>query len=280
MNAAGDFDPPVGIAQKIGPGVQRILAPNPSPMTFRGTNTYLVGDRQLAVIDPGPLDSGHLQAILGTLRPGQQITHILVTHAHLDHSPLAAALSRETGAKIYGYGAADAGRSAVMQRLAERGLVGGGEGLDRDFNPDIGLEDGALLDADGWQLRAHWTPGHLGNHLCFQLGQTVFTGDLVMGWASLTGLSTRRRFDRFHVIVPEAEELGREGVSRRSRRTDFPSCRPPRLADYAPTVTRVVNPGTSSQRPSDSEGSDHANLSRYPGCAHPSGHPQRAGPSD
>ncbi|MFD1159545.1 MBL fold metallo-hydrolase [Roseovarius aestuarii] len=184
MNAAGDFDPPVGIAQKIGPSVQRILAPNPSPMTFRGTNTYLVGDRQLAVIDPGPLDSGHLRAILGTLRPGQQITHILVTHAHLDHSPLAAALSRETGAKIYGYGAADAGRSAVMQRLAERGLVGGGEGLDRDFNPDIGLEDGALLDADGWQLRAHWTPGHLGNHLCFQLGQAVFTGDLVMGWAS------------------------------------------------------------------------------------------------
>ena len=143
MDDAREFNPAVGEAQEVGPNIRRILAPNPSPMTFRGTNTYLVGDRQIAVIDPGPDDTGHLAAILAALRPDQQITHILITHAHLDHSPLAARLARETGAQIYAYGAADAGRSAIMQQLAETGLVGGGEGVDADFVPDVGLDDGA-----------------------------------------------------------------------------------------------------------------------------------------
>ncbi|MEO3414063.1 MBL fold metallo-hydrolase [Roseovarius sp. CAU 1744] len=184
MDHQAEFNPPVGKAEVTGNDIRRIVAPNPSPMTFRGTNTYLVGDRQVAVIDPGPDHPGHLAAILAALRPDQQVTHILVTHAHLDHSPLAAPLARETGAKIYAYGAADAGRSAIMQQLADTGLVGGGEGVDAGFTPDVGLDDGAVLDGDGWRLMAHWTPGHFGNHLCFSLGDVVFTGDLVMGWAS------------------------------------------------------------------------------------------------
>ena len=184
MNATSDFNPPSGRAQEVGGGIRRILAPNPSPMTFRGTNTYLVGDRQVAVIDPGPDDNDHLNAILAALRPEQQITHILITHAHLDHSPLAGRLSRETGAKIYAYGRADAGRSDVMRQLAATGLVGGGEGVDDGFCPDIGLDDGAVLEGEGWRLTAHWTPGHFGNHLSFSLGDHVFSGDLVMGWAS------------------------------------------------------------------------------------------------
>jgi glyoxylase-like metal-dependent hydrolase (beta-lactamase superfamily II) len=184
MNPPEDFDPPAGQAQTLAPGLQRILAPNPSAMTWRGTNTYLVGTRNLAVIDPGPSDPAHLQAILNSLRPGQSISHILVTHAHLDHSPLAADLARETGAPILAYGDALAGRSAVMQGLAESGMAGGGEGVDHSFRCDIALADGACVQGDGWQITAHWTPGHFGNHLAFQWGDAVFSGDLVMGWAS------------------------------------------------------------------------------------------------
>ncbi len=178
------FDPLVGTPEALGDEIRRILAPNPSPMTYRGTNTYLVGRRGLAVIDPGPDSPAHLAAILDAVEPGQHVTHILVTHAHLDHSPLAAALARETGARVYAYGPAQAGRSAVMRTLARRGLAGGGEGVDTDFAPDHNLTDGAEIAGDGWTLRAHWTPGHFGNHMCFALGRAVFTGDHVMGWAS------------------------------------------------------------------------------------------------
>jgi glyoxylase-like metal-dependent hydrolase (beta-lactamase superfamily II) len=178
------FDPPVGVAEDLGRGVRRILAPNPSPMTFRGTNTYLLGDRDIAVIDPGPLNEAHLEAILGSVGQGQRISHILVTHAHLDHSPLAEVLGRATGAPVLAYGGPDAGRSTVMQALTETGLVGGGEGVDAGFYPDEVLADGDLVETDGWTLRAHWTPGHFGNHMCFEVGDMLFTGDLVMGWAS------------------------------------------------------------------------------------------------
>ena len=171
-------------ALPLGPGLRRITAPNPSPMTFRGTNTYLLGTRGLAVIDPGPDDPAHLEAILAALRPGQRITHILVTHAHLDHSPLARPLARETGAPVLAFGDARAGRSAVMTRLAAAGLAGGGEGVEAGFAPDATLADGAEVAGDGWRLTALHTPGHFGNHLCFAAGDTLFTGDLVMGWAS------------------------------------------------------------------------------------------------
>ncbi len=188
MQAPDDFDPPYGVAETLAPGLRRIVAPNPSPMTYRGTNTYLLGTRGLAVIDPGPHagpdDTAHLQAILGAVESAQRITHILVTHAHLDHSPLAAALSQATGAPIYAYGDAAAGRSAVMTALADQGLAGGGEGVDRSFSPDITLADTEVITGDGWQVTALWTPGHFGNHLAFQWGDAVFTGDLVMGWAS------------------------------------------------------------------------------------------------
>lgn len=178
------FNPPLGVAEDLGRGVRRILAPNPSPMTFRGTNTYLLGDRDIAVIDPGPLNEAHLEAILGSVGQGQRITHIFVTHAHLDHSPLAAVLGRAVGAPVLAYGGPEAGRSAVMEVLAESGLAGGGEGVDAGFAPDEVLADGAQIVTEEWCLRAHWTPGHFGNHMCFEVGDMLFTGDLVMGWAS------------------------------------------------------------------------------------------------
>jgi glyoxylase-like metal-dependent hydrolase (beta-lactamase superfamily II) len=179
-----DFNPQPGVAEELAPGLRRLLAPNPSPMTYRGTNTYLLGARDIAVIDPGPDDPVHLDAILGALHPGQRISHIIVTHAHLDHSPLSRALSARTDAPIYAYGNFRAGRSAVMEELSAKGLAGGGEGVDAQFTPDVTIADGQDIHGDGWQLRALWTPGHFGNHLSFEWQDAVFSGDLVMGWAS------------------------------------------------------------------------------------------------
>ena len=184
MHEDPGFDPRPGVAMDVAPMVRRVLAPNPSPMTFHGTNTYLVGQTDLAVIDPGPDNAAHLAAILAACGPGQRITHILVTHAHVDHSPLARALSEATGAPVLAYGDAQAGRSAVMEALAQAGLAGGGEGVDASFVPDTCLADGATVTGPDWSLQAIWTPGHFGNHLCFAMGSTLFTGDLVMGWAS------------------------------------------------------------------------------------------------
>ena len=179
-----DFQPLPGAPETLAPGLRRIVAPNASPMTYRGTNTYLVGRRGLAVIDPGPMLEAHLDAILAAVTPGQRITHILVTHAHLDHSPLARPLSEATGAPVLAFGDAASGRSQAMQALAESGMVGGGEGVDAGFAPDQCLADSARVAGDGWQLEALHTPGHFGNHLCFAWGDVLFSGDIVMGWAS------------------------------------------------------------------------------------------------
>lgn len=178
------FDPKPGLAETLDPGLRRVLCPNPSPMTFRGTNTYLVGERDLAVIDPGPQSAPHLDAILAALQPGQSISHIIVTHAHVDHSPLAAELSKRTGADIWAFGDAFAGRSAVMQDLADRGLAGGGEGVDATFRPDHLVADNDSIEGDGWTLDVIHTPGHFGNHIALGWNDICFTGDHVMGWAS------------------------------------------------------------------------------------------------
>lgn len=179
-----EFSPVPGAVERLAQGLRRVLAPNPSPMTFRGTNTYLLGTRDIAVIDPGPDDPAHLDAILAALEPGQSIAAIVVTHAHLDHSPLARPLARESGAPVHAFGTARAGRSARMQALAGSEGLGGGEGVDSAFAPDEVLADGATLAGTGWTLEALHTPGHFGNHLSLAWGDRLFTGDLVMGWAS------------------------------------------------------------------------------------------------
>ncbi len=182
--AEDGFNPKPGQPEEVLPMVRRILAPNPSPMTWRGTNTYLVGTRDIAVIDPGPASDPHLDAILAALRPGQKISHIFVTHSHLDHSPLAAPLQAATQAPILAFGPSDAGRSPIMEEIASSGLAGGGEGIDQGFACDQRLSHGEIITGDGWSLEALHTPGHIGNHLCFALGDTLFSGDHVMGWAS------------------------------------------------------------------------------------------------
>ncbi|PRY21397.1 glyoxylase-like metal-dependent hydrolase (beta-lactamase superfamily II) [Aliiruegeria haliotis] len=169
---------------RLEPGLRRILAPNPSPMTHTGTNSYILGEGRVAVIDPGPALKDHFDAILAALSPGETISHILVTHSHLDHSPLSRPLSEATGAPILAFGTHEQGRSPVMAALAAAGLAGGGEGIDMDFQPHERLLDGQLVTGDGWQVEALWTPGHIANHLCFAWEDALFSGDHVMGWAS------------------------------------------------------------------------------------------------
>ncbi|MGR3503853.1 MBL fold metallo-hydrolase [Pseudaestuariivita sp.] len=170
--------------KELEPGLRLLRAPNPSPMTERGTNTYLIGTRGIAVVDPGPEDPAHLAAIEAALTPGQHISHVLVTHAHLDHSPLAAPLATRHGAKVHAFGKARDGLSAVMQDLLSSGMAGGGEGIDAGFAPDIRLADGEDVAGDGWTLTALHTPGHIGNHLCFLGDGFALSGDHVMGWAT------------------------------------------------------------------------------------------------
>ena len=179
-----DFDPPVGTAITLEPGLRRIVADNPSPMTYRGTNTYLLGTTDIAVIDPGPASDAHLNAILKAIRPTQRISHIIVTHTHIDHSPLARQLSTLTGAPVFGFGNATAGRSSVMKQLTLDAELGGGEGIDTSFCPDRHLSDGDTVSGDTWQLDVLHTPGHIGNHICLGWGNACFTADHVMGWAS------------------------------------------------------------------------------------------------
>lgn len=177
--------PPIaGQCIRFGPQVRRVLSPNPSPMTLHGTNSYLVGNGEVALIDPGPLDITHQNALMAALRPDERISHIFVTHSHLDHSPLATPMARSLEIKTYGFGTWAAGRSPQMAALAMQGLIAGGEGIDTGFTPDIILTDGETIAHGDWALRAIHTPGHLGNHICFALGDILFSGDHVMGWAS------------------------------------------------------------------------------------------------
>ncbi|MBL4927942.1 MBL fold metallo-hydrolase [Fuscibacter oryzae] len=165
--------------------VRLIRAPNPSAMTHSGTNTWLLSKgNAVLVIDPGPDLAAHQATILAELEPGQRVEAILVTHAHLDHSALAPALSRATGAPVLALGPAGAGQSALMTRLQAQGLTGGGEGLDHAFTPDQRLIDGETLHLGGLQIEALHTPGHSANHLCFATDGLLFSGDLAMGWAS------------------------------------------------------------------------------------------------
>ncbi|MCC5986882.1 MAG: MBL fold metallo-hydrolase [Pararhodobacter sp.] len=188
-------------------GLRLVLAPNPSPMTERGTNSYLLGEGALTVIDPGPDDSRHVAALLAAPARGERIIRILVSHAHVDHSPAARILARETGAPVLAYGDALAGRSARMQRLAGD-EIGGGEGVDTGFRPDEALPDGGEVDIGGLALRALHTPGHFGNHLSFLWGQALFSGDTVMGWAPSLVSPPDGDLTDFMASLDRLEELG------------------------------------------------------------------------
>ena len=171
-----EFSFEYGRLEPIAPMIRRIVARNPSPFTFRGTGTYVVGNGEVAVIDPGPDLPEHVAALLAALS-GEQVTHILITHTHRDHSPAARALQQATGAPTYGFGPHSGGK---------RGDTGVEEGGDWDFVPDRTLGDGDWVGGNGWVLEAVHTPGHTSNHLCFALPAegVLFSGDHVMGWST------------------------------------------------------------------------------------------------
>ncbi|MCX7307592.1 MAG: MBL fold metallo-hydrolase [Afipia sp.] len=163
-----------GVVDEVVPGVRRILCNNPSPFTFTGTVSYIVGRGNVAIIDPGPDDEAHAKALLDAVR-GETVTHILVTHTHRDHSPNAARLAAATGAKVRASRPAYASETRTTE-----------SGGDWDFRPDVILKDGEIIRGDGWTLEAISTPGHTANHMAFAWPERklMFIGDHVMGWST------------------------------------------------------------------------------------------------
>lgn len=175
-----DFDPAYGSAVPLGPHVRRITAPNSGPFTYRGTNSYIVGHGSVAIIDPGPDDAAHIDALIRATE-GETVTHILITHTHRDHSAGAARLKALTGARTLGEGPH---RFARPARPGEKTILDAGG--DTGFVPDRRLIDGEWIEGDGWALQAIATPGHAANHLAFALANSdmLFSGDHVMGWST------------------------------------------------------------------------------------------------
>lgn len=175
-----NFTPAYGESVDVANQVKRITAPNPSPFTFHGTNTYLIGKDNLAIIDPGPDDDSHLSTIITTIgdRP---LTHIFVSHTHKDHSPLAKRLKALTGAQIYAEGPHRASRELNMGEINPLA-----ESSDHEFVPDTMLTDGQIIDGGDWRIQAVHTPGHTANHCAFGLldDNILFSADHVMAWST------------------------------------------------------------------------------------------------
>ena len=169
-----NFNPAYGDAVRVNNQVRRVVAKNPGPFTGPGTGTYIVGNGEVAVIDPGPMMPDHVANILAATE-GECISHIIVTHTHSDHSPASRLLKAETGAPVFAFGPHSEYHVGKLEG-----------GVDRDFTPDFLLLDGETVDGENWQLEAIHTPGHCANHLCFALddGETLFCGDQLMAWST------------------------------------------------------------------------------------------------
>lgn len=164
-------------AETLSPLVRRVTARNPGPFTYTGTGVFIIGHGQVAVIDPGPLLPEH-EAALDAALQGEQVTHVLVTHHHMDHSPLAHPLARKHGCQVHAM-SPKPGESADTEVRLEAGD-------DASFRPDLEVADGDVFTGPGWTLTAMHTPGHTANHVCYALAEekTLFSGDHVMGWST------------------------------------------------------------------------------------------------
>jgi glyoxylase-like metal-dependent hydrolase (beta-lactamase superfamily II) len=172
-----EFEFEYGRCDRLSDRVRRIVANNPGPFTYTGTGVYIIGSGEVAVIDPGPAIAEHETALDAALE-GEQVSHVLVTHHHLDHSPLAHTLAKKHGAHVYAM--------SPPSVLPEGGEVRMEAGDDAGFKPDMEIEDGDVFTGPDWTLRALHTPGHTSNHVCYALEEehTLFSGDHVMGWST------------------------------------------------------------------------------------------------
>ena len=175
-----NFPLPPGTVEEVRPGVRRLLCDNPSPFTFTGTVSYIVGRGKVAIIDPGPDNEAHAKALLDAVR-GETVTHILVTHTHRDHSPNTPRIRHATGATVYAEGPHRASRPRHESEKHNPE-----SGADRDFAPDVRLAHGDIIEGAGFRLEAVATPGHTANHLAFAWPERgiSFVGDHVMGWST------------------------------------------------------------------------------------------------
>jgi glyoxylase-like metal-dependent hydrolase (beta-lactamase superfamily II) len=201
-------DAPYELAEELEPGIARVLAHNPSAFTYYGTQTYLAGRQEVAVIDPGPDDPAHIDAIVQAIG-GRKIAAILCTHTHRDHSPAASPLAKRTGAPIVGCA------PLALETVGPRADAS----FDGDYSPDRILSDGESIGLDGRELTAVATPGHTSNHLCFAWGDALFSGDHVMGWSTT-------------VVVPPDGDMAAymaslELLRQREDRIYFPAHGPP-----------------------------------------------------
>ena len=172
-----NFECVYGQVEQVSPLIRRIVAPNPGPFTFKGTGTYILGVGEVAIIDPGPSIEKHIDSILEGLK-GEKITHQLITHTHVDHSPASAQISNLTGAPTYAFGPHGLGLLNDTEKVEE--------GADFEFIPDNLVFDGEILEGTGWTVECVHTPGHTSNHICYFLMQenALFSGDHVMGWST------------------------------------------------------------------------------------------------
>ncbi len=174
------FDLRPDTVEEVVPGVRRVLADNPSPFTFKGTVSYIVGRGEVALVDPGPLDEAHIAALLDAVR-GETVSHIFVTHTHRDHSPAVPRIKAATGALVLAEGPH---RAARPLHVGEAPRLDASNDL--EFRPDHALADGEVVSGRGWTIEAVATPGHTANHMAFALREAnlLFSGDHVMAWST------------------------------------------------------------------------------------------------
>lgn len=167
-----------GACDQLSPMIRRVIAKNPSAFTYMGTGTYIIGQGKVAVIDPGPRDQAHVDAILAATA-GEEISTILITHTHNDHSPATELLRQHCDATTYGFGPHGAGKNTQDHVVVE-------EGGDMNFQPDEVVAHGDVVSDGGWEVECVYTPGHTSNHICYRLQDenVLFTGDHVMGWST------------------------------------------------------------------------------------------------
>ncbi len=173
-----DIDFTHGAPDEVLPGVRRVIANNPGPFTYTGSGAFLIGGKDIAVIDPGPDDDAHLDALIAAVGDAT-VSHIFITHTHRDHCGGARRFAERTGARIFGFGP-----HPVRKKIYDAPALD--EGADYAYAPDEVIADGAVVETAEWRIEAVHTPGHLSNHLCFALPahKALFTGDHMMGWAT------------------------------------------------------------------------------------------------